>query len=124
MRFAPVLCGNTAHRLRGPPIVVIQDTSESLSAIDGIVHIGLVDRLLDQLIVESLVIALKVIVVRVLLHRIAKMAFTQRNDLGQTFGFDRPNEPLCVRIQIRASRRELYCLHTGGLEKLLERFCK
>jgi hypothetical protein len=43
-------------------MVVIQDTSEPFSAVDVTVHVRLVARLLDELVVESLVVALKVIV--------------------------------------------------------------
>ncbi len=42
-------------------MIATQDTSESLPTLDGTIHNGLIARLLDQLVVESLVIALKVI---------------------------------------------------------------
>ncbi len=45
--------------LRRPPIVRFEDTSQPFLTLDGTVHVGLVARLLNQLVVETLVIALK-----------------------------------------------------------------
>ena len=80
----PVVCHYSAHRLRGPPMVEIEDASESFSTVDGTVHIGPVARLLDELVVEPLVVALKVVMLRVLLHGFSKVALAQWDDLGQT----------------------------------------
>ena len=49
-------------------MVVIQDATEPLSTVDGTINAGPVDRLLDQFIVEPLVIALQMVVLRVFLH--------------------------------------------------------
>ena len=72
----------------------------------------------------TLVIALKVVMLCVFLHGFPKVALAQRDDLGQTLGFDGTNESLRVSIQIGASHRQLHCLHAGGLEKLPERPCE
>jgi hypothetical protein len=77
-------------------MVEIEDASESFSTVDGTVHIGPVARLLDELVVEPLVIALKVVVIRVFPHGFPKVALAQWNDLGQTLGFDGANESLRV----------------------------
>ena len=64
----PVVCQYLAHYLRGPPKVVVEDTSEPFPAVDGTIHVGAAARLLDQLVVKPLVVALKVVVVRVFFH--------------------------------------------------------
>jgi len=42
--------------LRGPPVVVVQNTTKLHSAVNRAVHIGSVDPLLEQFVVESLVV--------------------------------------------------------------------
>jgi hypothetical protein len=68
-----------------------------------------------------LVIALRVVVLRVFPHDFTKMALAQRDDLIETLGSDGENESLRVRIQVGAARRELHGLHIGELEKFPER---
>jgi hypothetical protein len=110
-------------------VIVVQDTAKPLPALNRSIHTGAVGQLLDQLVVEPLlvdfvtlhgvavqrqhlVIALQVVVLRVLLHGLAKVTLAQRNDLGQTLGFDGMHKPLCICVQIGAPRREFHCLHT------------
>ncbi len=64
---------------RGPPVIVVQNTTEPLPTLNRGIHPGAVDQLLDQLIVEPLVIAFNVIVLRVLLHGLAKVTLAQRD---------------------------------------------
>jgi len=66
---------------RGPPVVVVQNTTKPLSAVNRAVHIGSVDQLLDQFVVESLVIALLMVVLRVVRHGPAKVTLAQGDDL-------------------------------------------
>ena len=98
---------------RRPSIVVVEDAAQPFSTADGTVRIGLVAHLLDQLVVESLVIALKVVMLRVFFHGFPKVALAKWDDLGQTLGFDGANESLRVSIQIGASHWKLHCLHAG-----------
>jgi len=72
--------------LRGPPIIVFEDTSQPFLTLDGTVPIGLVARLLNRLVVETLVIALTMVMLCVFLHGFPKVALAQRDDLGQTLG--------------------------------------
>jgi hypothetical protein len=58
----------------------------------------------DQLVVESLVIALRMIAGQVLLDHIRQGAFTQHDHLLQGFLLDGAHKALTVRIQIRSSR--------------------
>ncbi len=70
---------------RRAAIIVFEDTAQSFVTADDMFHVGRVARFLDQLVVESLVIALKVIMLHEFLYSFAKMACAQRNNLGQTF---------------------------------------
>ncbi len=72
--------------------LVAQDAAEPFSALDCTVSVWVAGLLLDQLIVESLVIALQVVVLRVLLHGLAKVTLAQWDDLGQTLGFGGENK--------------------------------
>ncbi len=63
----------------GPPVIVVQNTTEPLPTLNRSIHPGAVDQPLDQLIVEPLVIALHVVMLRVLLHGLAKVPLAQRN---------------------------------------------
>ena len=58
---------------RCSPIVVFEDTSQPFSTLDGTVHVGLVAPLLNQLVVETLVISLKVVMLHVFLHSFSKV---------------------------------------------------
>ena len=65
-------------------MIEFEDSTKPLSTFN---RAGLTDRmarLLDQLILEPLVIALQVVVLRVFLDGLAKVALAQWNDLGQT----------------------------------------
>jgi hypothetical protein len=66
---------------RGPPIVVVQDATEPFSALNRSIHSGAAGQLLDQLVVETLVIALQVVVLRVFLDGLAKVALAQWDDV-------------------------------------------
>ena len=78
-------------------------------ALNCTIHVGLVARLLNQLVVETLVIALKVVMLRVFFHGFPKVVLAQQDDLIETLGSDGENESLRVRIQIWASRWKLHC---------------
>jgi hypothetical protein len=68
---APVWCENPADRLSGPPIVVVQNPTQTFMALNSGVHADHTVRLLDQPIVEPLMIPLNVIMLRVFLHSMA-----------------------------------------------------
>jgi hypothetical protein len=56
-------------------------------------------------VVESVVIPLVVIVLDVFPHDGSKVPLAHRHDVTQALGLDRPDEPLGVGVQVRASRR-------------------
>jgi len=55
----------------------------------------------DQLIVQSLMISFPMIVGDELYDGLSEMLLAERNQPVETFFFDRPHEPLRVRIRIR-----------------------
>ena len=67
----PVVCENSADRLNGPPFVVVEDSAHPFMANNGGIRVDHAVPFLDQQIVESLVISLGVVMLRVLLHSVA-----------------------------------------------------
>src|SRR5687768_17238919 len=63
-------------------------------------------RLMQKPVVESLMVALTVVVLDVLLREEAQVALTERNHTIETFLLDRPNESLGVGIEIGTLRRQ------------------
>jgi hypothetical protein len=59
----------------------------------------------DQLVRETLMIALRMIVGQVLVDRIIEGAFTQHNHLREGLLLDGAHESLAMGIEIRAARR-------------------
>jgi len=57
-------------------------------------------------VVEALVIALGVVVLDELLHDAPQVTLAERNNMSQALLPDRANEPLGIRVQIRAPRRQ------------------
>ncbi len=96
----PVMCQNSADPLRGPPVVVVQDSTQPFSSSDIATRVGRATSILDQLVLEPLMIALDVVVLGVCLHGRPKVTLAEWNDLGQAFGLDRENESLRIRIQV------------------------
>jgi len=82
------VCQNSADRLSGPPFIVVKDTAEPFAPINSGIHIDCAVSFLDQPIVEPLVLPLGVVTLRVLLHGVAQMLLSQRDDLGQILGLD------------------------------------
>jgi hypothetical protein len=109
---------------RRPSIVVLENTAESFPTLDAAVNVEFVPPILDQLVLETLVITLKVIVLRVFLHGRPKVALAEWDDLGQTLGLDGANESLRVGIQVGTAGWKLHRPHTGGSENFPERLCE
>ena len=66
-----VVCQNSADRLSGPPFVVVEHPTQPFMADDGGTHVDDALPLLDQPVVESLMISLEVVMLRVFLHGVA-----------------------------------------------------
>jgi hypothetical protein len=56
------------------------------------IHVDHAVAVLNQPVVESLMVSLNVVMICVFLHNDSKMPLSQRDDLGQTFGFDRADQ--------------------------------
>ena len=70
--------------------------------------------MLQKPVVESLMVALAVVVLNVLLREEADVALTERDHTSETFLFDRPNKPFGVRVEIGTPRRQPKGLDAGA----------
>jgi hypothetical protein len=94
--------------------------AKSLAALDRTASSRLISRRFDQLVANSLVIALAVVVLDELAHDASKVAFPDRNHLRQRLRLDGPNESLGIGVQIRTAPWELHGTYSGTLEDFLE----
>src|SRR5262245_14672486 len=74
----------------------------------------------DQLIVESLMVPLAVIVRHKLINNVAQTSLPEENHPVQTLFADRAHEPLRVGIGIRRLNRRLHDAHAGVFDDALE----
>ena len=63
-------------------------------------------RSLQELVVESLVVSLTLVMLDVLVDDEAQMPLAERDDTMEALFFDRPDEPLGIGIEIRTLRRQ------------------
>ena len=75
-------------------------------------------RSLQELVVESLVVSLAMVVVDVLAHEETHVPFAEGDDATETLLFRRADEPLGIRVEIGTLRRETDRLDTPALEDL------
>ena len=61
---------------------------------------------MQELVVESLVVSLTMVVLDVLVDEEAQMPLAERDDTMEALLFDRPDEPLGRGVEIRAFRRQ------------------
>src|SRR5258705_300765 len=113
-------CRLYAHGALCSSAVVPKKPTEPLSAFDRTPSSECINRLVDESVANSLVIALAVVVRDVLAHRSPKVRFSDRNDLSQTFRFDRANESLGVRVQVRTPTRKPHGSDAGAAQDLAE----
>ena len=69
-------------------------------------------RSLQELVVESLVVSLAMVVVDVLAHEETQVPFAEGDDVTETLLFHRADEPLGIRVEIGTLRRETDRLDT------------
>jgi hypothetical protein len=79
---APVVCQNSVDCLCGPAVVVVQHPTKPFAALDTTNHGVRASPIVDQLVIDSLMVALDVVVLRVFLHSVAEMPLSQWDDLG------------------------------------------
>ena len=72
-------------------------------------------RSLQELVVESLVVSLAMVVFDVLAHEETQVPFAEGDDATETLLFHRADEPLGIGVEIGALRREPDRLDTPAL---------
>jgi len=87
-------------------MVILQQSTEPLPRHNAAVAARLGRDRRDQLIAQALMIAFVMIVLDEFADGSAERRFTDQNHLVQTGFFDRSNEPLRERIEIRGTRRQ------------------
>ena len=73
---------------------------------------------MQELVVESLVVPLAMVVFYVLVDETTQMPLAERDHACETLLFDRPDEPLGIGVEIGTLRRQPNRLHTGALQDL------
>ena len=73
---------------------------------------------LQELVVESLVVSLALVVVDVLAHEETQVPFAEGDDATETLLLNRADEPLGIRVEIGTLRRETDRLDTPVLQDL------
>ena len=61
---------------------------------------------MQELVVESLVVSLTLVMLDVLVDDEAHMPLAERDDTMEALFFDRPDEPLGIGVEIRTLRRQ------------------
>ncbi len=115
----PVLSENSAGRISGGVAAVLaEDATEAFVALDHSLA-SLSERQRDD-VIETLVVAFVVVVIEVFTHDSSKVPFAHRHDFTQALGLDRPDEPLGVAVQVRASCWQAHELDVGRRQDGLE----
>ena len=73
---------------------------------------------MQELVVESLVVSLAMVVFYVLVDETTQMPLAERGHACETLLFDRPDEPLGIGVEIGTLRRQPNRLNTGALQDL------
>ena len=73
---------------------------------------------MQELVVESLVVSLAMVVFSVLVDETTQMPLAERDHACETLLFDRPDEPLGIGVEIGTLRRQPHRLNTGALQDL------
>ena len=73
---------------------------------------------MQELVVESLVVSLAMVVFYVLVDETTQMPLAERDHACETLLFDRPDEPLGIGVEIGTLRRLPNRLNTGALQDL------
>ena len=107
-----VRCVESADRSCGLPVVEIEQSAQTLPPLNvgGQAHRRW--RSLQELVVESLVVSLAMVVVDVLAHEETHVPFAEGDDATETLLVNRADEPLGIRVEIGTLRRETDRLDT------------
>ena len=97
--------------LRSSCMIELQQSAQPLSALDlSLNALLLFGRRNNKVVLDALMVPLQMIMGGVLLEYVAKRPFAEENHPIQTFGFNRQDKSLSVRVQIRRSRWYLHRL--------------
>ena len=81
-----------AHGSRRFPVVVLQDPTESLPALDRPIGVGVGRQRGEQLVAQPLVVSFSVIMHDVLREKVAEMSLAEGNDAMQALGLHGSHE--------------------------------
>ena len=87
-------------------MVISQQAAEALAAGDLALVVADVVFRCDELVVETLVISLLMIVLDVLLDSVSQRVLAEKDYAVETFLLDRSHKPLGVGVQVRAAWRQ------------------
>ena len=73
---------------------------------------------MQELVIESLVVSLAMVVFSVLVDETTQMPLAERDHACETLLVDRPDEPLGIGVEIGTLRRQPHRLNTGALQDL------
>src|SRR5260370_10807403 len=102
--------------LRRASVVIVQQSAQSFASSDGPVVVLRRWRRSEQSVVETLMVALKVIVLDECSDGAPQVPLAEQYELVQALALDRQHEPLGVGVQVRAVRRQPDALDTCGAE--------
>src|SRR3989442_366019 len=103
-------------------VIVAQYTTETLSP-PHFAHLATDYRLGgNQLIIQSLMVALLVIMRQIVMNRITQRVFTEEDHPIQHFLFDRAHESLTMGVQVWTLRWQAERLYPTRLEQAIERW--
>ena len=111
--------GHIAHAMRFSScitIVILQHSAKSFATLDWTDNLTHACFRIDQTVVETLMIALLVIMRYEFGDRPAERLLTKEDDSVQAFLLNGSHEPFHVRIQIRRFRRQHHRLYASCLE--------
>ena len=99
------------HLLCGGAVVVFQHSTETSTQTDGAAILRMIPTSLDQSVVDSLVVSLRVVMLNVLMYRISEMLFTEDDHSIKALRFYRSDETLSEGVGLRRRLHPMVPLH-------------
>ena len=85
-------------------VIILEQAAETLAAGDGAIAIADIGFGRDELIAQTLMVSLGMIVRDVLIQRVAERLFADEDHLVEAFFLDRADETFAAGVQVRAKR--------------------
>lgn len=103
-------------------MIIPKHPTEPFAASDIAFRIGgFVDRF-DQLIVETLMVSLRVIVGEIFADRVSQLLLIEKDHPIQALGFNTSHKPFDIRVELWGSRRQDQRFRAGVFERRPKRF--